>query len=217
MAELLHSRVIRFGVFEADLRTQELRKHGLRVKLPRQSFQVLEMLLDRPGELVTREELQNSLWPVDTFVDFENGLNNAVKRIRGALGDSADSPRFVETLPRLGYRFIGAVEPRTNGFEKNAGHGRGPFTLDQDNGVGSVVPSGGPYMSTEPPTVRSEGRSARPGSEDSANAFVDRRIRATSEPRMWHIAVLVLAFLALAGLGITLWRAGRNTVPPTLT
>jgi len=111
MTHIVHQRVVRFGAFEADLRTQELRKHGLRIKLPRQSFQVLEMLLDRPGELVSREELQKALWPADTFVDFENGLNNAVKRIRGALGDSADSPRFVETLPRLGYRFISTIDP----------------------------------------------------------------------------------------------------------
>ena len=116
MTDIVHQRVVRFGAFEADLRTQELRKHGLRIKLPRQSFQVLEMLLDRPGELVGREELQKALWSADTFVDFENGLNNAVKRIRGALGDSADSPRFVETLPRLGYRFISTIDPQNKIF-----------------------------------------------------------------------------------------------------
>src|ERR1700751_6112495 len=93
------TRAIHFGVFDADLRTQELRKHGTRVKLPRQSFQVLQMLLERSGELVTREELQQALWSSDTFVDFDHGLNNAVKRIRAVLGDSAESPHWIETLP----------------------------------------------------------------------------------------------------------------------
>src|SRR3974390_1323698 len=104
---------LRFGVFDVDLRTQELRKHGTRVKLPRQSFQILQMLLERPGELVTREELQKALWPAETFVDFDHGLNNAVKRIPAALGDKAETPRWIETLPRLGYRFIGAVDIAT--------------------------------------------------------------------------------------------------------
>jgi Tol biopolymer transport system component/DNA-binding winged helix-turn-helix (wHTH) protein len=112
---------VHFGVFDADLRTHELRKHGIRVKLPRQSFQVLQMLLARQGDLVTREELQKALWPADTFVDFDHGLNNAVKRIRAVLGDSAETPHWIETLPRLGYRFIGPVEPPANGASSN-GH-----------------------------------------------------------------------------------------------
>src|ERR1700683_4564012 len=103
--------VIRFGSFEADLQTQELRKRGKRLRLPGQSFRILKMLLERPGELVTREELRAALWPSDTFVDFEHGLNAGVNRLREALSDSADSPRLVETLPRRGYRFIGAVSP----------------------------------------------------------------------------------------------------------
>jgi eukaryotic-like serine/threonine-protein kinase len=101
--------VILFGVFEADLTSQELRKRGVRLRLPRQSFQILKMLLERPGELVTRDELRAALWPLDTFVDFEHGLNAAINRLRDALGDKADDPRFVETLPRRGYRFIGEV------------------------------------------------------------------------------------------------------------
>jgi len=104
------TKVIRFGVFEVDLRTEELRKQGVRIRLPSQSFQVLEALLLRPGELVTREELKQKLWPSDTFGDFEHGLNAAVNRVRDALGDSSDNPRFVETLPRRGYRFIAPVE-----------------------------------------------------------------------------------------------------------
>jgi DNA-binding winged helix-turn-helix (wHTH) protein/Tol biopolymer transport system component len=107
-------------VFEADLRTEELRKQGQRLRLPSQSFQVLRLLLERPGELVSREELRAKLWPADTFVDFDHGLNAAVNRLREALGDSADSPRFVETLPRRGYRFIGPVEgcPPVNASSK---------------------------------------------------------------------------------------------------
>ncbi len=104
------TRVVRFGVFEADLQTAELRKQGVRIRLPGQSFQVLEALLLRPGELVTREELKQKLWPSDSFGDFEHGLNAAVNRVREALGDSSDNPRFVETLPRRGYRFIAPVE-----------------------------------------------------------------------------------------------------------
>lgn len=102
--------VITFGPFEVDTRTQELRKDGIRLRLPGQSFQILEMLLKRPKELVTREELQQALWPSDTHVDFERGVNAAVNRLREALGDSADTPHLIETLPRRGYRFIGSID-----------------------------------------------------------------------------------------------------------
>jgi len=98
--------VISFGPFEADLQTQELKKQGVRLRLPGQSFQILSMLLERPGELISREELHQALWPSDTFVDFEKGINAAINRLREALGDSADTPRYVETLPRRGYRLI---------------------------------------------------------------------------------------------------------------
>jgi len=104
------SRAVRFGAFEADLSSGELRKHGLRIKLQDQPFQILVMLLDRPGEVLTREELHQKLWPTDTFVDFDHGLNNAINRLRDALNDSAETPRFIETLPRRGYRFIGQVD-----------------------------------------------------------------------------------------------------------
>jgi TolB-like protein/DNA-binding winged helix-turn-helix (wHTH) protein/Tfp pilus assembly protein PilF len=100
----------RFGSFEMDLRGGELRKHGVRIRLQTQPFQILGMLLERPGEVVTREELRQALWPGDTFVDFDHGLNNAINRLREALGDSAEGSRFVETLPRRGYRFIAPVE-----------------------------------------------------------------------------------------------------------
>ena len=103
-------QVVRFGAFELDLRVGELRKAGLRVNLQEQPFKVLECLVERPGELVTREELRQRLWQDDTFVDFEHGVNAAVKRLRETLGDSAEAPRFIETLPRRGYRFIAPVE-----------------------------------------------------------------------------------------------------------
>jgi len=97
---------IRFAVFELDLESAELRKHGIKIKLQQKPFQILALLLERPGEVVTREELQQRLWPSDVFVDFESGLNNAVKKLRAALGDSAETPRFVETVARHGYRFL---------------------------------------------------------------------------------------------------------------
>jgi Tol biopolymer transport system component/DNA-binding winged helix-turn-helix (wHTH) protein len=110
MAEQTQNAVVRFGVFEVNLRSGELRKHGLRLRLAGQPFKILAILLERPGEVVSREELQKTLWPDDTFVDFEHSLNSAIKKLRAALGDSAESPRYVETLPRLGYRFVAPVD-----------------------------------------------------------------------------------------------------------
>ena len=104
------ARRVRFGAFEADLHSGELRKHGLKIKLQDQPFQVLALLLERSGDMVTREELRHKLWPAEAFVDFDVGLNTAIKRLRDALGDSAETPRFVETLPRRGYRFIATTE-----------------------------------------------------------------------------------------------------------
>jgi DNA-binding winged helix-turn-helix (wHTH) protein len=100
----------RFGIFEADSATGELRRSGIRVKLHAQPFQVLFLLLQRPGEVLTREEICRELWPGDTFVDYEHGVNSAINRLREALGDKAASPRFVETLARRGYRFVAPVE-----------------------------------------------------------------------------------------------------------
>ena len=105
-----YSRARGFGVFEADLRTAELRKHGVRIKLQEQPFLILSLLLEHPGEVVTREELRRRLWPAHTFVDFDRSLNKAMTKLRAALGDSADNPRYVETIPRHGYRFIAPVQ-----------------------------------------------------------------------------------------------------------
>jgi DNA-binding winged helix-turn-helix (wHTH) protein/Tol biopolymer transport system component len=111
---------IRFGLFEVDTQSGELRRHGLRVKLQAQPFQVLVLLLERPGEVVTREELTKRLWPDNTFVDYERGLNKAINRLRFALRDQPDKPRFVETLPQRGYRFIAPVEVTSNGHHSNS-------------------------------------------------------------------------------------------------
>src|ERR1035438_688549 len=113
---------IRFGIFEVDLEAGELRRQGVKVKLQQQPFQILAILLECPGAVVTREELQKRLWPTDTFVDFDRGLNRATNRLRESLRDEADNPRFIETLPRRGYRFIGQVE-------KNKDRGSAPETV----------------------------------------------------------------------------------------
>jgi DNA-binding winged helix-turn-helix (wHTH) protein/Tfp pilus assembly protein PilF len=104
------SHVLRFGVFQVNLAARELRKHGLRIRLPGQPFCILSILLEKPGEVVTREEMRLKLWASDTFVDFEHSLNSAIKKLRAALGDSSDNSRYIETIPRLGYRFIAPVE-----------------------------------------------------------------------------------------------------------
>jgi DNA-binding winged helix-turn-helix (wHTH) protein len=96
----------RFGAFELHAGTRQLFKHGVHIKLQIKPLQILEILVAKPGELVTREELCRKLWPTGTFVDFESGLNTATNRLRGALGDAAGAPRYIETVPRLGYRFI---------------------------------------------------------------------------------------------------------------
>jgi DNA-binding winged helix-turn-helix (wHTH) protein len=102
--------VVKFDVFEVDLRAKELYKGGRKVKLQIQPFQVLAMMLERPGEVVTREEMQKRLWPADTFVDFDHSVNTAIKKLRQALGDDKNKPRFVETLPKRGYRFLATVK-----------------------------------------------------------------------------------------------------------
>lgn len=108
---LVNARVFRFGIFELDAASGELRKRGIKVRLSDQPLQILRILLSRPGELVTRQDLRQELWGKDTFVDFDVALNSAIRKLRDALDESADNPRFIETLPRRGYRFIGSVQP----------------------------------------------------------------------------------------------------------
>src|SRR5690242_12861360 len=123
-----------FGVFEVDLRAAELRKHGVRIKLQEQPFQILSLLLEHPGEVVTREELREKLWPAHTFVDFDRSLNKAMTKLRAALGDSADSPRYVETIPRHGYRFLAPVYSPPSEVSHESGARDGPHRHLASNG-----------------------------------------------------------------------------------
>src|SRR5580704_4702088 len=175
-------RNVRFGVFEADMEAGELRKHGLRLKLSEQPFQILAMLVARPGEVVSREVLRERLWPSDTFVDFDHGLNNAVMRLREVLGDSSDHPRFIETLPRRGYRFIAPVELKSSGAEHPA-----------PEAVASEKAAGIPGVS---------GKNGSGNSEALLNATQGHHNRRFSLPRIAVLAVAVLAGSALIS-GIT--------------
>jgi DNA-binding winged helix-turn-helix (wHTH) protein len=103
--------VIRFGPYELDLVLGDLRKNGLKLRLPTQALEVLAMLVERPGEVITRQQIHARLWPNGTIVEFEHGINSSIRRLRAALSDSADQPRYIETLPRRGYRFIFPCEP----------------------------------------------------------------------------------------------------------
>src|SRR2546422_7237762 len=106
----LAPRRLRFGVYELNLAARELRKHGIRIKLRGQPFEILTLLLEKPGEIVTREVMQKRLWPADTFVDFEHSLNSAIKKLLGLLGDSPENSPYIETIPRVGYRFVAPIQ-----------------------------------------------------------------------------------------------------------
>lgn len=139
MATTSQARRIRFGAFEVDLSSSEVFKHGIRIRLQDQPFQILTILLERPGELISREELRKRLWTDDTFVDFDAGMNAAIRRLRDALSDSADQPRYIQTLPRHGYRFIAYVATVDGGYnpavaETHSGHAdRGSLDLLNDS------------------------------------------------------------------------------------
>src|SRR3989441_6597382 len=181
-----------FGAFEVDLEAGEVRKHGIRLKLQEQPFQVLALLLRRPGQVVTREELRTQLWSADTFVDFEHDLHSAINKLREALGDSADNPRFVETLPRRGYRFVGTVDSVS-----------GPAPAP-DIGRGMQAQTAARTATSEVP----------PSPETAGPMLVSRR-------RDHNVLVAVgtlAAFVAvLAGLNVGGWRdrlLGRRAAPP---
>ncbi len=142
-------RWLRFGVFELDLRAGELRKHGHRVRLQEQPFQVLAVLLEHPGDVVTREELQKKLWPADTFVNFDHGLNKAINKLRQTLGDSAENPRFIETVARRGYRFLADVKRADPDLLRRADAQSMPQAAShvRDNPDRSDTPSTGPSRS----------------------------------------------------------------------
>jgi TolB-like protein/DNA-binding winged helix-turn-helix (wHTH) protein/Flp pilus assembly protein TadD len=179
------ARIVRFGVFEVDLSAAELRKNGLRLKLPEQPFQILTMLLERPGEIITRDDLRNRLWRTDTFVDFDHGLNNAVMRLREVLGDSSDNPRFVETIPRRGYRFLAHVD---ESFPATAARG------STDAGTNQIVV---PTAAGQPPSP----------------AVLPAGNRQTVKKRRIQIAILAgLVAAALITVAVTArYFATRNT------
>src|SRR5882762_8255935 len=176
------SMITRCGAFEIDLRAFELRKHGLRLKLAEQPFQILALLLERPGEVVTREEIRARLWPGDTFVDFDHGLNNAVMRLREVLGDSSDHPRFIETLPRRGYRFIAPVELKRPALDNAA------------------LEAAASVKSAAVPEILAKNGSGN--SEALLNAGQGQASRRFSLPRIAMLAAAVLAGSALIS-GIT--------------
>ena len=148
MAVADRHRKLRFAVFEVDLEARELRKRGVRLRLPHQTFQVLEALLERPGQVVTREELRRSLWPADTYVEFDHGLNNAISRLRDVLADSPRNPQFIETIPRLGYRLIVAVEQMPSSIVKGPSSGVDP-PADRLPAVADQAKAGRPAMNVE--------------------------------------------------------------------
>src|SRR6266705_6924630 len=121
--------VVRFNTYEVHLRAGELYRAGHKIRLQDQPFQVLALLLEHPGEVVAREELQKRLWPADTFVDFDHSLNTAIKKLRLALGDDRENPRFIETLARRGYRFIAHVENHARGTSANGEGGQGGVAI----------------------------------------------------------------------------------------
>ena len=190
MTNLTHRRV-RFGPFEADLRTRELWRHGIRIKLGGQPYQILIALLEKPGELVSREELRKRIWADDTFVDFSHGLNAAVNKLREALCDSPDAPRYIETLPRRGYRFTAKVEEV------------------------SEVSSAAVATPTEP--VPSPAKTASPSSRDVS--FVDEGwqssvpVKRQTLVHVWvALAVLVLFVLGIARAGFDWYQTNSVEV-----
>lgn len=179
------ARRYRFGVFEADATVGELRRQGLRIKLNAQPFQVLVMLLERPGELLTREEISQLLWPDGTFVDYEHGVNSAVNRIREALGDTAGNPRYVETLARRGYRFVAPVERIA---ERIAERTTEPIALNEDPST--------PAPEAEPKSGSSGLREQTPGVTEPETEFLSSILSSPKDlPKTPHTVVRTLFVL----------------------
>jgi DNA-binding winged helix-turn-helix (wHTH) protein/Flp pilus assembly protein TadD len=206
------SCVLRFGPFEADLQTSELRKNGKLVLIPPQPFKVLSLLASHAGELVTREEIQKELWGGDTFVDFEQGLNFCIKRLRAALGDDAEKPRYIETLPRRGYRFVAAVEEVTDhgivlaGAPHIAVRGYSPVSepsaLDAERGRGGPVlnePSNGSW--TLDAELQELKHDANPEPISTATETKPRRPSRVLAARLM-VGLTVVALLAAASFGL---------------
>lgn len=202
-------RRVHFSVFEVDLRAGELRKQGLKVKLHGQPFQVLVMLLERPGELVTREEIREKLWPQDTFIDFEHSVNSSIKRLREALGDNAATPRFIETLPRHGYRFIAQVEtlPYNDSSEAD---GEAEAAFDSE----SSAPGTGRAVGASEDAVTLARPPAKHRERDIAATAGARR---PPLPRRWVPVAIVGALVALAAIliGLNVFRLRARLLPRT--
>jgi DNA-binding winged helix-turn-helix (wHTH) protein/Tfp pilus assembly protein PilF len=179
------TKVVRFGLFEADLEQRLLSKEGVRVKLQDQPFQILVLLLERPYEVVTREEIQQKLWPADTYVAFDDGLNTAIKKLRLALADSADNPRFIETVPRRGYRFLAAP---------------------------SLVES---MVQTEAPAESTERDITEQVPDPIKEPAVVHAVQAASRRRALPLAALLVAITVLAAGGILWWRGSTRRKAPT--
>jgi TolB-like protein/DNA-binding winged helix-turn-helix (wHTH) protein len=188
-------RRVHFSVFEVDLRAGELRKQGLKVKLHGQPFQVLAMLLERPGELVTREEIREKLWPQDTFIDFEHSVNSSIKRLREALGDDAATPRFIETLPRHGYRFIAPVDTLSpNHIPKGNGEAETTFASPPTSETGR-------HATPVEDVVTSVNSPAKHGDTVSTATAGARRLRVS---KRWVAATVAGAPVALLAILIAL-------------
>jgi len=186
----LRRRIARFGPFEADFRTHELRKHGRRIRLPHMPFQVLAALLEEPGEMVDRDGLRHRLWPDGTFVDFDNNLNSAVTRLRQALGDSAATPVYIETLPKLGYRFLAQVE----------------FEETQDP---ATAPTPGPPVAPSALSVPT------PSSDPPRLAAGPRGARAAGPRPLVRVAAAASAVVTMGLAAIWLWPAAAPAVQPS--
>ena len=170
----------RFEFFELNRRARELRKHGVKLKLQEQPAQILALLLERPGEVVTREEIRKRLWQEQTYVDFDNAINSAVRKLRDALGDSSENPRFVETLPRQGYRFIAPVSLADHAAEANRLMGSGELISAETGREIQVHP-------TIPPVDPKRRRTAR-----------------------WALGSVAIFLVLLIGAALWLLRLGSN-------
>ena len=204
--------MVRFEDFKLDMRTGELRRGGTRIRLQEQPFQILALLLERAGEVVTREELQHKLWAADTFVDFDNGLNIAIKKLRTALGDDAEAPRYIETLPRRGYRFLAQVTVDTAEPARPSAQRRPPLVLvpkQEEPAVSATLPE-----STTLTEVHPASSELGTSSRSTAQVAARERVLATlpSSDRSWKwIAIAAVTGAITAAL--LLWWSRPPSVP----
>jgi TolB-like protein/DNA-binding winged helix-turn-helix (wHTH) protein/tetratricopeptide (TPR) repeat protein len=218
MESPVQTRRMRFGVFVVDLRSGEVRKHGIRLKLQDQPFQVLALLLEHPGEVVTREELRQKLWPADTFVDFDTGLNSAIKKLRDVLGDSAGEPRYIETLPRRGYRLTAPVHSVVAAFPLTASKVTAHAIQIHPSEIGRTKISDADCSeeSSLPTSSHPRGGFVQPNTIESftpplATVAKTRRLQMT----VGFALAITLAALALgARLLVSAGRASRNLSAP---